>query len=244
MRQKGYNSIVNIGLSLGEYSALVASGVLSFANACIVVRQRGILMEKEVLDGLGAMAAVIGIVKEIVEETLAKYKHVQIANYNCPGQLVISGSAKEVEKAGEQLKTEGAEKVIRLNVSGQFHLKMLKQAGGKLGKVLQQIQIKPITIPYLANYTGDYVLDNSKVKELLIKQVYSPVKFEQSIQLLIKDGIETFIEIGPGKSLSGFVRKINKNVKTYAVGTVASYNANGLMVHKIWYCFMHGQIFS
>lgn len=212
--KKGKISDANIGLSLGEYSAIVASGVLSFEDACKVVRQRGIYMEKEVPSGKGTMAAVLGMDSDIIEEILDKADGiVSVANYNCPGQIVISGEREAVVQAMDLLKDAGAKRVILLNVSGPFHSPMLKGAGDKLGNVLEEVTVKDIEIPYIANYTAQYVTDKKQVKELLQKQVYSSVKFEQSIRKLIEDGFDTFVEIGPGKTLSGFMRKIDRDVK-------------------------------
>ena len=221
LEEKGIKSDVNIGLSLGEYGALVASGVLSYEDACKVVRRRGIYMEKEVPAGQGAMSAVLGIDGSVIEDCIANIEgNVQIANYNCPGQIVISGDLKAVTEAGKALTEAGARRVIPLNVSGPFHSQLLKGAGDKLGTILDEVTINEIKLPYVANYSAKYVTDKNDVKELLKKQVYSSVKFEQSIKMLIEDGVDTFIEIGPGKTLSGFVKKISKDVKVFNVEKV------------------------
>lgn len=209
---KGYRSQVNIGLSLGEYASLYASGAINLEDACRIVRQRGIYMENEVPAGKGAMSAVVGMEIESVEKILDNYPGVQIANYNCPGQIVISGITEDVDIAGAELKEAGAKRVIRLNVSGPFHSQLLVKAGEKLGVLLKDVELGSINVPYIANYSADYITDTKDVKELLEKQVYSPVRFQQSVELMIKDGVDTFVEIGPGKTLSGFVKKINKNI--------------------------------
>lgn len=209
---KGYRSQVNIGLSLGEYAALYASGAINLEDACRIVRQRGIYMENEVPAGKGAMSAVVGMEIESVEKILDNYPGAQIANYNCPGQIVISGITEDVDIAGAELKEAGAKRVIRLNVSGPFHSQLLVKAGEKLGLLLKDVKLGSINVPYIANYSADYITDTKDVKELLEKQVYSPVRFQQSVELMIKDGVDTFVEIGPGKTLSGFVKKINKNI--------------------------------
>ena len=221
LEEKGIKSDINIGLSLGEYSALVASGVLSFEDACKVVRQRGIYMEKEVPAGFGAMSAVLGLEATAIEDCISNIDgNVQIANYNCPGQIVISGDLKAVTEAGKALAEVGARRVIPLNVSGPFHSQLLRGVGDKLATVLENVTINEIKIPYVANYTAQYVEDKNDVKELLKKQVYSSVKFEQSIKMLIEDGVDTFIEIGPGKTLSGFVKKIARDVTIFNVEKV------------------------
>lgn len=212
LKSKGIKSEVNLGLSLGEYCALVASNVMSYEDALRAVRKRGIYMQQEVPLGLGAMAAVLGLDTSVIEKICEETGNVAIANYNCPGQIVISGEVASVEKASEKLKGAGAKRVVMLNVSGPFHSKMLKGAGEKLGKVLDDITINNPTVPYVTNVTADYVKDNSEIKDLLVKQVYSSVKWQQSIEKLIADGFDTFIEIGAGKTLCGFVKKINREV--------------------------------
>lgn len=201
------------GLSLGEYGALIASGVLSLEDAFRVVRKRGILMQEAVPSG-GAMSAVLGMdgekIAKICEETEGI---VSVANYNCPGQIVITGESKSVEAASIKLKEAGAKRCIPLKVSGPFHSLMLKEAGEKLGEVLETVKIHDISVPYITNVTADYVKDKEKVKGLLKEQVYSPVKWQQSVERMIEDGVDTFVEIGPGKTLTGFLRKIGRNVK-------------------------------
>lgn len=212
--QTGIRPDVAAGLSLGEYCALAAAGVMSEADAIATVRQRGILMQQAVPVGIGAMAAVLGLEAAAIEEVLSDMEGVQIANYNCPGQIVISGKKEAVEEAGEKLKAVGAKRVIPLNVSGPFHSRMLLDAGKKLAQVLEHVEIHKPVIPYVANVTAKYVTDENEVKELLERQVSSSVRWQQSIETMLADGVDTFIEIGPGKTLSGFMRKINRDVKT------------------------------
>ena len=218
LKERGITPDVSAGLSLGEYGALVASGVLSFEEACSVVRQRGILMQEEVPAGVGAMAAILGMDPEKIAEICAQTEGiVQIANDNCPGQIVISGEKEAVEKANAALLAAGAKRAIMLNVSGPFHSAMLEGAGAKLRKVLEPVEILAFKIPYVSNVTAEYVTDGSKVKEFLEKQVYSSVKWRQSVEKMIEDGVDTFIEIGPGKTLTGFVKKINRGVRSFNV---------------------------
>lgn len=224
LEEKGIQSDVNAGLSLGEYGALVASGVLDFETSISLVRKRGIYMQEEVAPQAGAMAAVLAmdtdtiynICEKVTEEERTVVGRedavVQIANYNCPGQIVISGDAVSVAKASEYLKEAGAKRVVSLNVSGPFHSRMLIGAGEKLGKELEGIQIHAIETPYFSNVTGMMVNESSEVKELLKQQVYSSVKWQQCVENMIEMGVNTFIEIGPGKTLSSFVKKINRNV--------------------------------
>lgn len=210
-----------IGLSLGEYNALVASKVLSFEEAVQVVRQRGILMQNAVPVGLGTMAAVLGAKKEFIEQVCEDTKGiVGIANYNCPGQIVISGEVEAVKQASEALKEQGVKRVIPLKVSGPFHSKMLEQAGQKLLEVLDTVELKNPEIPYVANVNAQIITKVQRIKELLAQQVASSVRFEQSIERLMEEGVTTFIEMGPGKTLSGFVKKINRNVNVIQIEKV------------------------
>lgn len=202
-----------VGLSLGEYNALIASNVMTFEDAVRVVRQRGILMQNAVPVGLGAMSAVLGAKKEVIEAVCEETEGiVSIANYNCPGQIVISGEKEAVQKAGEALKEQGAKRVIPLNVSGPFHSKMLQTAGEELVKVLEDVTIHKPKVPYVANVNAKLIQEEQGIKELLGEQVSSSVRFEQSIETLLEQGVTTFIEMGPGKTLSGFVKKVNRSV--------------------------------
>lgn len=219
-RMEGIMSQVNAGLSLGEYGALIASGVLSEEDAFQVIRKRGIYMQEAVPEG-GAMAAVMGMDASEIENICHKTEGiVSIANYNCPGQIVITGEQVAVSAACESLKEAGARRTIPLNVSGPFHSAMLQGAGEKLGRVLEDVTVQDISIPYITNVTADYITDKNQVKDLLIRQVSSSVRWQQSIERMIKDGTDTFIEIGPGKTLSGFMRKIDRNVLTYNIETM------------------------
>lgn len=214
----GIKPDVTGGLSLGEYSALVASGVMDFEDCAKVVRKRGIYMQDEVPVGQGGMAAIIALDADKILEVLEKVDGVVgIANYNCPGQIAISGEKAAVDKACELLKEAGAKRCIPLNVSGPFHSPMLKGAGDKLAKELENVEIHDIAIPYVTNVTGDFVTDKGQVKELLATQVSNSVKWIQCVEAMLKDGVDTFIEIGPGKTLSSFVKKINKEVTIVSV---------------------------
>ena len=163
--------------------------------------------------GIGAMAAILALDAVKIEEVLSGMEGVQIANYNCPGQIVISGKKEAVEAANEKLLAAGAKRALMLNVSGPFHSSMLTGAGEKLGEVLKGVEIKTPQIPYVANVTAQYVTDSELVKPLLKEQVYSSVRWQQSVETMLQDGVDTFIEIGPGKTLAGFMRKITRDVK-------------------------------
>ena len=210
---------VTAGLSLGEYAAMAAAGVMSAEDAIWTVRQRGILMQEAVPPGKGAMAAILAMKAGEIEAVLSGMEDVQIANYNCPGQIVISGRTEAVEAACEALLKAGARRAVKLNVSGPFHSALLKEAGEKLAKVLEKAEIKEHEIPYVANVTAEYVTGTEEVRELLKQQVYSSVKWQQSVETMLADGVDTFVEIGPGRTLTSFVRKISRAARVYNVET-------------------------
>ncbi|MDC7286550.1 ACP S-malonyltransferase [Blautia schinkii] len=220
LEEKGVRSQVNAGLSLGEYGALIASGVMSEEDAFCVVRKRGIYMQDAVPVG-GAMSAVMGtdaaLIEKICEETEGI---VSIANYNCPGQIVITGEVDAVNRAGEALKAAGARRIVPLKVSGPFHSGMLVKAGEQLGHALENVKINPFTVPYVTNVTAEYVTEPNEVKNLLVQQVSSSVRWQQCVERMIADGVDTFIEIGPGRTLSGFLRKIDRSMKCLNVEKV------------------------
>lgn len=212
MEERGYHADVTAGLSLGEYCALAAAGVMSADDAILTVRRRGILMQEAVPAGIGGMSAVLGMNADQINAVVDKIENVQVANYNCPGQIVISGKLEAVQEAAEKLKEAGAKRVIPLNVSGPFHSYLLSEAGKKLGEFLENVKISDPVIPYVANVTARYVTSASEVKPLLEKQVSSSVRWQQSVEAMIADGVDRFVEIGPGKTLSGFVKKISRDV--------------------------------
>ncbi len=217
LKENGFTPDVTAGLSLGEYGALIASGVMGMRDAFSVVRKRGIYMQNAVPTG-GAMSAVLGLeaaaIEKVCEETRGM---VSIANYNCPGQIVITGEKTAVDAAGFALKEAGAKRIIPLNVSGPFHSPMLAHAGEQLGEALKEVEIAGEFLPYVANVTAGYVTAACEVKPLLERQIASSVRWQQSIERLIADGADTFVEIGPGKSLSGFMRKINREVSVFNI---------------------------
>ena len=210
---RGLTPDMTAGLSLGEYCAITTAGGMELEDAIKMVWLRGNLMHNAVPEGKGGMAAVLGLSGEAVNEAIAYMEGVYVANYNCPGQIVISGKKEAVETACEKLKEAGAKRTIMLNVSGPFHSRMLTGAGEKLGEVLEQVEVHTPQIPYVANVTAQYVTDAAEVKPLLTKQVSSSVRWEQSVRTMLADGVDTFVEIGPGKTLSGFMRKIDRTVK-------------------------------
>ncbi|NBJ96248.1 [acyl-carrier-protein] S-malonyltransferase [bacterium 1xD8-48] len=223
LKENGFTPDVTAGLSLGEYGALIASGVMGMRDAFSVVRKRGIYMQNAVPTG-GAMSAVLGLeaaaIEKVCEETQGM---VSIANYNCPGQIVITGEKTAVDAAGLALKEAGAKRIIPLNVSGPFHSPMLAHAGEQLGEALREVEIAGEFLPYVANVTAGYVTEACEVKPLLERQIASSVRWQQSIERLIADGADTFVEIGPGKSLSGFMRKINREVSVFNIDNLEDF---------------------
>lgn len=219
MEAVGIKPQVTAGLSLGEYAAIASAGGMSKEDAIRTVRKRGIFMNDAVPNGEGSMAAILGLTGEEVENVVNGLEDVSVANYNCPGQIVITGKKQAVLDAGEALKEAGAKRAIELNVSGPFHSPFLRRAGEKLGEVLETVEWKKLEVPYITNVTADEVTDINETGNLLQAQVYSSVRWEQSVRKMIADGVDTFIEIGPGRTLTGFMKKIDRNVKVISVGS-------------------------
>lgn len=227
LKEKGASCAVAAGHSLGEYSALVYAGAMKFADAVRTVRARGTFMQEAVPVGEGSMAAVLGldsdkiveICKAVEAETGAA---VQAVNFNCPGQVVIAGAVAPVEKALVELKAAGAKRAVLLPVSAPFHSTLMQPAADRLAEVLAPIEIKDITIPVIANVTAAPVTSSAAIKELLIKQAASPVLWETSVRNMVADGVDTFVEVGPGKVLTGFTKKIAKGMPALNVEDPAS----------------------
>ena len=217
LESKGIKADVCAGLSLGEYAALAAAKVMDISDLLYLIRQRGILMQDAYPIG-GAMAAILGLeatkIQEICEETEGI---VSIANYNCPGQIVITGQKSAVDNACDKLQKAGAKRCIPLNVSGPFHSELMEKASLQLAQELQEITIETPSIPYISNVEATLVESKEEVKELLVKQICDSVYWTQSGERMIEMRIKTFIEIGPGKTLSNFIKKISKEVRVYSV---------------------------
>lgn len=224
MKQKGLKPDYAAGLSLGEYSALVASGAFNFEEAVCLVRKRGRFMTEAVPAGVGAMSAVLNLDAEKILEACSEASSVgkvMIANYNAPGQIVIAGETAAVAKAEELVLEKGAKRAVRLNVSGPFHTSLLKPASDKLNVELQGISINKMDFPVITNLTGDIVSEENII-DTLTKQVMNPVKWEQTVRKFIEFGVDTFVELGPGKTLSSFVKKVSKEVSVYNVEDIKS----------------------
>lgn len=227
MSEKGLKVDYVAGLSLGEYSAHAVSGTMSFEEAVKLVRKRGKFMTEAVPKGEGAMCAVLSLEAEKIQEACDEVSGIgrcMIANYNAPGQIVIAGDKEAVEKAAELVKEKGAKRAVMLNVSGPFHTSLLKPAADKLNEELNNIELSNMTIPVITNLTAEIVEDKSQVVDILTKQVMNPVKWEQSVKKMIELGVDTFVEMGPGKTLSSFVKKAAKEVGA----DVAIYNVEDL----------------
>jgi [acyl-carrier-protein] S-malonyltransferase len=217
----GVNPDYTAGHSLGEYSALVASGAISFEDAVYAVRKRGEFMEEAVPNGQGTMAAILGMDREALTEVTEKVTGqgfpVQLANINCPGQIVISGSAEGVKKASESAKENGAKRAIPLEVSGPFHSDLMKPAAARFQGVLDEITVSDAKVPVISNVNANSVQDPEEIKEKLIQQLYSPVLWEDSVKTLLSLGVDTFIEVGPGKVLGGLIKKVDRSAKVFSV---------------------------
>lgn len=220
VKEKGIHPDMTAGLSLGEYAAIATAGGVSIENAIKTVRARGIYMEEAVPGGQGAMAAVLGMEVAQIEKVLSKMEGAYIANYNCPGQIVITGMKEAVDKACEALKDAGCKRCLPLKVSGPFHSPYLAGAGEKLGTFMEEVEFLPLQIPYVTNVTAEPVEDIQETRELLVRQVSSSVRWIQSVERMIAEGVDTFVEIGPGKTLAGFIKKINPDVKVMNISQV------------------------
>lgn len=219
LKKRGINPDITAGLSLGEYAAVAAAGGMNELDAIKLVRRRGILMQNTVPTGEGAMAAVLGLDAKKIEEILESFENVWIANYNCPGQIVITGLTNEVKQASLALKEAGAKRVVELKVSGPFHSLLLKPAGEALLKEMESMSFSPLQVPYIANATAEIVTDSKKISTFFARGIYSSVRWQQSIETMLENGVDTFVEIGPGKTLAGFMRKIAPKATVYNVSS-------------------------
>ncbi|SFE39749.1 ACP S-malonyltransferase [Alteribacillus iranensis] len=228
LKENGITADFAAGHSLGEYSALVSSGVLSFPDAVNAVRKRGLFMEEAVPAGVGAMSAVMGLDRDLLHEitelaTEQVGEKVQLANLNAPGQIVISGEKKAVDRAGELAKEKGAKRVIPLPVSGPFHSDLMKPAQEKLTQTLSAISFNNADIPVVTNVNAKEETDGAQMKQLLIEQVTAPVYWEDTVRRLIELDVTTFIEVGPGNVLSGLVRRVQRRgLEVFAVQDMES----------------------
>jgi len=237
LQKNGVKPDFTIGHSLGEYSALVASGVLTFEDGVQIVHERGLFMNEAVPAGEGAMAAILGMeesaLKTVTDTVTAEGNIVQLANLNCPGQIVISGTKLGVQQACERAKEAGAKRAIPLEVSGPFHSELMRPAAYKLQEALSKLNMRDTTIPVISNVTANSVTKAEEMKDLLVNQLYSPVRFEECIHTLLSEGVTIFIECGPGKVLSGLVKKINRSATVYPAYDIETIN-NVIEASKEW----------
>ncbi len=228
-REKGIRPDYVAGHSLGEYSALAVAGALSFEDAIRTVRARGLLMEQAVPGGQGAMAAALGAGRQelaaLCAEVSSSVGAVELANLNCPGQIVVSGTKEGVAAVAERGKEAGAKRVIPLEVSGPFHSSLMKPAAEKLAEVLAALPVAAAEVPVVANVTARPVTEPEEIRRLLVEQVYSPVLWEDTVTWLIGQGVDTFIEIGSGSVLAGLIKKTDKGVATYSLNSLEAVNA-------------------
>jgi [acyl-carrier-protein] S-malonyltransferase len=213
--ESGIEADFTAGLSLGEYTAHVYSGTFSFTDAVKLVRKRGKFMQEAVPQGVGSMIAILGMEREEILNVCAlakSYGIVEPVNFNCPGQIVIAGEVKAVEKAADIALEKGAKRAVPLSVSAPFHSSMMASAGERLKAELEFANIRKMRIPVFANVTGEIVPSEGQVKDTLVHQVYSSVLWEDIVKNMIRKGVDKFIEIGPGKVLSGFIKKIDRKV--------------------------------
>lgn len=225
LREHGYSPKMAAGLSLGEYGALTAAGALTLEDALPLVRKRGQFMQQAVPLGVGAMAAIIGLAAEKVEECcrLARDEgEVNPANYNCPGQIVVSGHKPAVEKVCALAEDLGAKRALVLPVSAPFHSVLLKPAGQRLEQELEKVRIESPVIPVVSNVHASVESRPEGIRENLVLQVSSPVKWEESVRYMMDQGIDTFVEVGPGRALNGFLKKISRDIRGYNIEDMAS----------------------
>ncbi len=215
------------GHSLGEYTALVASNVLRFEDAVLLVHKRGVWMQEAVPQGVGAMFAVLGLpdetVKEVCESISQPNALVVPANFNAPGQVVIAGHKPAVQTAGQKLKELGG-KIIPLKVSAPFHTPLMKPAEDKMAKLLDTVEWNDPVIPWISNVTAEFVISGQKARDLMKKQITSPVLWSRIVKKMKEEGVTHIIEIGPGKVLTGLIRRIDSSIKTFAITSLQSFH--------------------
>ena len=225
LNENGVYPSISSGYSLGEYASLVASGIVSEDDALRIIKIRGMLMDRESGEGKGGMAAIIGLSNAEVEDVIKNMENIGIANYNYDGQVTISGSIDSVQQAMELLKQKGARRCVRLAVSGPFHSPLLKKAGEELFETaLKNTEFHSYSIPYIPNVTGTVLKENEDVRLLLSKQVYSPVRWSDSMDTLIKSGYNRFIEVGTGHVLSGFLKKRGEDIKILSCDSIDEFS--------------------
>jgi len=234
LEENGIRPDIVAGHSLGEYSALVAAGSLTFDDAVRLVRKRGRYMQEAVPLGVGGMVAVLGLDPALVQEVCEHVSSihpgtVEAANLNSPSQVVIAGDKESLQIAMRMLNEKGAKKCVPLSVSAPFHSSMMRPAGERLAADLNMISIKDPVLPVMCNVTAGYHGGGGEIREMLVHQVYSPVRWQECVEMMVHDGVEMFVEVGPGRVLSGLIKKINKNIGIINVD-------NGVSLQKALAC--------
>lgn len=224
LKNENIKAQISMGLSLGEYAALIYSRAISFEDGIKIIKKRGEFMQKLCPEGNWSMVAILGLDEEKVIKICKSITSgfISPANFNCPGQIVVSGERTAIQEAIEKAKLEGAKKAVELKTSGPFHTKMLKQAADELRKELEKIEIKEFKTKVIKNLDGKIYDQHENIKDILASHIINPVRFEQGIQTMLDEGIDTFVEIGPGKSLSGFVKRSSKDVKILNINDIKS----------------------
>ena len=226
LKSKGIEAGISCGLSLGEYTALIYSGIISFEDGIKLIKKRGYYMGNLIPDEEYSMAAVIGLdskkIEEICKEIKDLGKFVVPANYNCTTQTVVSGNKEAVDIAIEKLKEAGAKRVVPLKTSGPFHTSKLEKAKEAYSKELENVEFKQGKVRVIKNLDGTFYKENDDIKNILSNHIVNPVRFDRAIKLMQEENIEEYLEIGPGKTLTGFVRKDNREAKTYNINSLES----------------------
>ena len=226
LKSKNIEAHVAVGLSLGEYGALIYSGIISLEDGLKLIQKRGYYMGNLLPDEEFAMAAVIGLdsskIEDVCQNIAKEGKFIVPANYNCKVQTVISGEKEAIEEASEKLKEAGAKRVIPLKTSGPFHTSKLEKAKEDYEKELENISFNEGKAKVIKNIDGTYYTKNDNIKEILAKHIISPVRFDKAIELMKEEGIEEYVEIGPGRALTGFIKKDNKEAKVYNINNLES----------------------
>ncbi len=224
LEKEGIRPDVTAGHSIGEYAALVAAGAISFEDGLRLVRHRGRLMQSAGADNPGTMAAIIGLSAEQVRDLCENAEGiVDVANYNSPGQVVISGEVVAVESVSEKAKEAGAKRVMPLNVSGAFHSRLMQPTADQLAEELARTAFTDARVPVVGNVTADYVRSADEIRDALGKQIAGSVRWDESISRMVADGVGVFVEVGPGKVLAGLIKRISDSVQVRNVGDVASF---------------------
>jgi [acyl-carrier-protein] S-malonyltransferase len=221
IRARGFEPDVVVGHSVGEFAALAAAGAMKLEEAIALVRERGLAMAEAAKQHPGSMAAILGLADDVVERLCRQIAGVWPANYNCPGQIVVSGSHLAVDECCEEAEREGARRTVKLKVSGAFHSPLVARAADRLRPAVERVKFNEGTAPFMSTVTAK-IEDARRAGVLLVDQLTAPVKFTQAARELMREGTTTFVEIGPGNVLSGLVKRIDRQVKTISVNSVAA----------------------